>query len=235
MGKSNSVGSLSAAERGRAKKKENDEIKRQKELERHEQQVAKSWEQGADLRSKQRSEEAERRAQEQDERRRQKQLQEEEEAQEFARASKPRTKKNKKTEQERLLLELHQQELEKKRIAKERQKEEERKKKVEEDKLFTKKDEDGDYIEDAPPIDPIEPNLNRQLSVESLNSGLDSALQSMNIGVPSEESYKAARKAFEVRESARLKEENPRLKKSQILDKVFKLWSRSPENPKNQH
>merc|ERR1712146_362591 len=153
---------------------------------------------------------------------------------EFASMSKPKTKKNKKTEQERLLLEMHQQELEKKRIAKEKQKEEDRKKKAEQDKLFTKKDEDGDYIEELGNAPPIEPNLNRQLGVESVNSGLDSALESMNISVPSQQSYNAARKAFEERESARLKEENPKLKKSQIVDRVYQLWKRSPENPKNQ-
>lgn len=45
---------------------------------------------------------------------------------------------------------------------------------------------------------------------------------------------KAAYRAFEEREMDRIRAEEPGLKRSQIRDRIFKLWQRSPENPMNQ-
>ena len=45
---------------------------------------------------------------------------------------------------------------------------------------------------------------------------------------------KAAFKEFEEREIARLKEENPGLKLSQLKERAFQAWQKSPENPTNQ-
>ena len=45
---------------------------------------------------------------------------------------------------------------------------------------------------------------------------------------------KAAHAAFEEREIARLKDENPGLKLSQYKERAFKAWEKSPENPANQ-
>lgn len=48
-----------------------------------------------------------------------------------------------------------------------------------------------------------------------------------------EKRMKAAYKAYEDRELARLKKESPNLKLSQLKQIVFKSWQRSPENPLN--
>ncbi|GBG24185.1 Coiled-coil domain-containing protein 124-like [Hondaea fermentalgiana] len=45
---------------------------------------------------------------------------------------------------------------------------------------------------------------------------------------------KALFSAYEEREIARLRAENPGLKRSQLKDHVWKLWQKSPENPANQ-
>ena len=43
-----------------------------------------------------------------------------------------------------------------------------------------------------------------------------------------------ARSEYEEREIARLKDENPGLKLSQLKERAFASWQKSPENPKNQ-
>lgn len=233
MGKSNSAGSMSAAERGRAKKRENEAIKRQQELDRHEERVAKQWEVGSDTRGKKRAEESESRARELDEKRREKQLLEQEEAAQFASYGKPKTKKGKKTEEEKMLQELFEKQQEKDRQAQQKQREVAAKRRQEEERLYTRRTEDGEYQE-SDDLPPIEENLNRQLSHENSSSGLDAALTSLSIEPVSTKNSKALYKAFEEREYARIKEENPRLKRTQINDKVFSLWRKSPENPANQ-
>lgn len=45
---------------------------------------------------------------------------------------------------------------------------------------------------------------------------------------------KAAYRQFEDREMARLKQENPGLRMSQLKERLKKLWQKSPENPLNQ-
>ena len=46
--------------------------------------------------------------------------------------------------------------------------------------------------------------------------------------------YACARSEYEEREIARLKDENPGLKLSQLKERAFASWQKSPENPKNQ-
>ncbi len=45
---------------------------------------------------------------------------------------------------------------------------------------------------------------------------------------------KAAYKAYEERELARLRQEQPGLKRSQYKERIFNAWKKSPENPMNQ-
>ena len=42
------------------------------------------------------------------------------------------------------------------------------------------------------------------------------------------------KESFEERELARLKEENPGLKLSQLKERVSKAWEKSPDNPDNE-
>ncbi|CAJ1953270.1 unnamed protein product [Cylindrotheca closterium] len=76
---------------------------------------------------------------------------------------------------------------------------------------------------------------NKALEVEGAG-GIDNALNALNTGsaATSEPTKKALYKAFEERKMAELKSELPGLKMSQYKDKVFNLWKKSPENPKNQ-
>jgi len=48
-----------------------------------------------------------------------------------------------------------------------------------------------------------------------------------------EKRRKALFKAYEEREMARLREENPKLKRSQLKERIFEAWKKSPENPMN--
>jgi hypothetical protein len=91
----------------------------------------------------------------------------------------------------------------------------------------------------------LEPNLNKKRSQDLENgnaTGIDAALSVMSIGSFSsgtperhpERRVKAAFKAYEEREIAKLRDENPGLKRSQLKELVFKKWKKSPENPMNQ-
>jgi len=90
--------------------------------------------------------------------------------------------------------------------------------------------------------DLLKPNLNRELLAQKANgevvaSGIDGALEALNANDGAAEkapNRKALYMAFEEREMARLRDENPGLKRSQLKDKVWKLWQKSPENPDNQ-
>lgn len=55
-----------------------------------------------------------------------------------------------------------------------------------------------------------------------------------NIEKHPERRMKAAFCAFEARELPKLRAENPTLKHSQLLERLHKLWKKSPENPFNQ-
>eukprot|EP00413_Alexandrium_margalefii_P026365 CAMPEP_0204579270 /NCGR_PEP_ID=MMETSP0661-20131031/43394_1 /ASSEMBLY_ACC=CAM_ASM_000606 /TAXON_ID=109239 /ORGANISM="Alexandrium margalefi, Strain AMGDE01CS-322" /LENGTH=233 /DNA_ID=CAMNT_0051588267 /DNA_START=74 /DNA_END=776 /DNA_ORIENTATION=+ len=76
----------------------------------------------------------------------------------------------------------------------------------------------------------IEANTNREDVVEA--TGIDAALSALDTG--SEKKGKVTYKEFEAQVLPQIQEENPGLKMSQAKEKAFKMWERSPDNPKNQ-
>lgn len=75
---------------------------------------------------------------------------------------------------------------------------------------------------------------NKALDEENGGSGLDGALDAMNISAGPALSSKALFKAYEERMMKEMKEDYPGLKLSQYKDKIFQKWKKSPENPANQ-
>ena len=76
---------------------------------------------------------------------------------------------------------------------------------------------------------------NKALDEEHGASGIDGALDAMNISVGGQAtSSKALFKAYEERMMSQMKEDFPGLKLSQYKDKIFQKWKKSPENPANQ-
>jgi len=100
--------------------------------------------------------------------------------------------------------------------------------------------------------EPLERNINHVRMEEAAAagnamaaSGVDGAtalLQQLKTGADAaddkdanpERRRKAAFKAYEEREIPRMREENPGLKLSQIKERIFQAWQKSPENPLNQ-
>ncbi|CAJ1374233.1 unnamed protein product [Effrenium voratum] len=77
----------------------------------------------------------------------------------------------------------------------------------------------------------LEANLNRvEDAVDA--SGIDAALSALDVG--GEKKSKTTYAEFEARELEGIRQENPGLKMSQAKERCFKMWERSPENPKNQ-
>eukprot|EP00747_Dinoflagellata_sp_TGD_P043227 gnl/TRDRNA2_/TRDRNA2_142568_c0_seq1.p1 gnl/TRDRNA2_/TRDRNA2_142568_c0~~gnl/TRDRNA2_/TRDRNA2_142568_c0_seq1.p1 ORF type:complete len:342 (-),score=86.95 gnl/TRDRNA2_/TRDRNA2_142568_c0_seq1:26-1051(-) len=71
-------------------------------------------------------------------------------------------------------------------------------------------------------------------------TGMDEALSALDIGGKGTEAHperraKAAYEAFQARMLPQLKDENPSLKRSQLLERCWSLWQKSPENPFNQN
>eukprot|EP00934_Nitzschia_sp_Nitz4_P000895 Nitzschia sp. Nitz4//scaffold30_size153850//136627//137382//NITZ4_002798-RA/size153850-processed-gene-0.24-mRNA-1//1//CDS//3329547324//895//frame0 len=77
---------------------------------------------------------------------------------------------------------------------------------------------------------------NRAAMEDNLASGIDGALQSLNVSSSGQPitSAKALYKAFEDIMLPQVKEDYPGLKLSQYKEKVFNLWKKAPENPANQ-
>lgn len=76
---------------------------------------------------------------------------------------------------------------------------------------------------------------NKALDEENAGSGIDGALDAMNIGgAGAPTSAKGLFKAYEERIMPQMKEDYPGLKLSQYKDKIFQKWKKSPENPANQ-
>jgi len=71
-----------------------------------------------------------------------------------------------------------------------------------------------------------------ELSARTLEGAL-SVLDMAGTSMKKAPKFKAAFDPFSERETARIKSENPGLKKSQVQDRVWKLWQKSPENPNN--
>jgi Coiled-coil domain-containing protein 124 /Oxs1 len=78
---------------------------------------------------------------------------------------------------------------------------------------------------------------NKALDEENAASGIDGALDTLNISggaATSAPSAKALYKAFEERMMPEMKADYPGLKLSQYKDKIFQQWKKSSENPANQ-
>ena len=70
---------------------------------------------------------------------------------------------------------------------------------------------------------------------ETAGSGLEAALESLNVSVgPKLVSAKALYAAFEERMLPQVKADYPGLRLSQYKEKVWALWKKAPENPANQ-
>mmetsp|Transcript_142941 Transcript_142941/g.398290 ORF Transcript_142941/g.398290 Transcript_142941/m.398290 type:complete len:197 (-) Transcript_142941:135-725(-) len=78
----------------------------------------------------------------------------------------------------------------------------------------------------------LEENKNRKVD-EIEASGVDAALAALDVGGTAKPS-KMTYAEFERMNINAIKEENPGLKQSQLKDHCWKMWERSPENPKNQ-
>jgi len=69
-------------------------------------------------------------------------------------------------------------------------------------------------------------------------SGIEGALEQfgdeVKVDYHPERRAKVAYKAYEERLMVELKLENPHLKRSQYLDKIYRMWQKAPENPMNQ-
>ena len=78
---------------------------------------------------------------------------------------------------------------------------------------------------------------NKALDEENAASGIDGALQSLDVsggGAGGETSRKGLFKAYEEKMMPDVKADYPGLKLSQYKDKIFQMWKKSPENPANQ-
>ena len=113
------------------------------------------------------------------------------------------------------------------------------------------KEEEAKKKEDEKPLDPLLANTNAMIAgteddlvgraanqaamSENHASGIDGALESLNLstGPLSAPSAKALYKAFEERMLPEVKADYPGLKLSQYKEKVFQMWKKSPENPAN--
>jgi Coiled-coil domain-containing protein 124 /Oxs1 len=96
-------------------------------------------------------------------------------------------------------------------------------------------------------LDPLLQNTNLMLegavgregnvqAMEETLSGLDGALQTLNISVPGGDvkGQRALHLAFEEKMLPIVKAEYPSLRLSQYKEKIFTMWKKSPENPQNQ-
>jgi Coiled-coil domain-containing protein 124 /Oxs1 len=96
-------------------------------------------------------------------------------------------------------------------------------------------------------LDPLMQNTNMMLegavgregnvqAMEETLSGLDGALQTLNISVPGGDvkSQRALHMAFEEKMLPIVKADFPGLRLSQYKEKIFTSWKKSPENPQNQ-
>ncbi|KAG7353613.1 coiled-coil domain containing protein [Nitzschia inconspicua] len=127
------------------------------------------------------------------------------------------------------------------------------KKQAEREKAEQEKQEQAKRKEEEKPMDPLLANTedmirgttddlvgraaNKALDEENAVSGIDGALETLNIsagGPAAAPSAKALYKSFEERLMPEMKKDYPGLKLSQYKDKIFQQWKKSPENPANQ-
>ena len=83
--------------------------------------------------------------------------------------------------------------------------------------------------------DLLRANKNRQMEEEGSATGLDNALNML--GMEEKEKSKNLKvlfNEFSERETPKVRADNPGLKLSQVKERVFRAWEKSPDNPKNQ-
>ena len=83
--------------------------------------------------------------------------------------------------------------------------------------------------------DLLRANRNRELEEEGSATGLDNALNML--GMEEKEKSKNLKvlfNEFSERETPKVRADNPGLKLSQVKERVFRAWEKSPDNPKNQ-
>lgn len=214
-----------------------------------EKELQKEWSKGANLRGQKKSEDAAMKADEAARKRREKaELLAEEEAN--MGGSKPKkgpklSKKNKKKNDLSLLQATLSESANKKAKAKkqaDRLKQE--RLKAEEEKRKQRKEEE------AKSMDPLLANTQSMIGEtgdaeligraankaldENGATGIDGALDALDISSGNAPSKKALYNAFYEKKMIEMKEEYPNLKLSQYKEKISNLWKRSPENPDNQ-
>lgn len=87
---------------------------------------------------------------------------------------------------------------------------------------------------------PIEENLNRLMAETTIATTVDEAIAVLRVAGGEdgdkhpEKRLKAAYKAFETSNMARIKSENPSMRLSQWKQLLWREWAKSPENPLNQ-
>ena len=88
----------------------------------------------------------------------------------------------------------------------------------------------------AATVDVANENANGSVEASGVDAAVD-ALKSLTTGgggsTPQSTNMKAAFAAFQEVELPKLKEENPRLKKSQYDELLSKMWKKDPRNPQN--
>ncbi|GMH51589.1 hypothetical protein TrST_g324 [Triparma strigata] len=87
--------------------------------------------------------------------------------------------------------------------------------------------------------DTLVENVNKPIDDEDAASGIEASLSVFKFGKEEADSHpekrmKALHKAFEERMLPQMKEDFPGLKLRQYQQKIFDLWVKSPENPRNQ-
>jgi len=84
--------------------------------------------------------------------------------------------------------------------------------------------------------DLLRQNRNRMDVADGGATGLDNALDLLSVdgGVEKSKNLKVLFNEFSERETPKVRKENPGLKLSQVKERVFRAWGKSPDNPKNQ-
>jgi len=236
----------SKAEAGRARKAEQESLKKQKEAATKEAEIEKEWSKGANQKGASRAEMAAAKADEIARKKAEKAalLAAEEESLGGAKVKKAPALskgkgKKKKNNDLTLLEDALVGEAEKKRKAK--KKAEQLKKEKEEAAAKAKAEKDA-----AQTMDPLLQNTAAMLgdnhlgrdankaTMELDKSGIDGALQTLTVGGGDVKRQKALYLAFEDRMMSTVKADYPGLRLTQYKEKIFQLWKKSPENPQNQ-
>lgn len=248
MGGKKNVGVNSKAAAGRARKAEDAAKKAEIEKQKQDAIVAEEWKKGANIKKMNRDEEAANKADEAARKRREKQALLAAEENELGSGGKAKgvggaagKKKNSKKKKNNDLAFLEESLI---KDAEKKAKQKKREELFNNNKTNTKKKEE---------IDPLLANTKKMIGSEqeddvgrqankarmesAQTSGIDAALQSMNVGgdgTQPKQSFKALYNEFEEKTLPQVKEDYPGLRLTQYKEKVWQLWKKSPENPNNQ-